>query len=1043
MIAREKEHAVRYRSLEEWVPVGHPDSQAEGLRALLALAVVPVATPVPARGGRSGRGGHHRAPSGTSRIVAEHRTRFASFSVIGAAIFVMGIAAQAVLTGLWHMGAIESFVLQGIASVQVSFLLNYYWTWRDQRAPFWPSFGKFNAQKVLASVANLVVYAGLVKIGINYLAANLATTAVFTLINYVTSHYWVFTPDATVPADSTAIPAVPTLDATPQLHHRWPSVSVVVPCKDNAATIRGTVDSLLGQRYPWLEEVILVGSIGDATWSALADVKDPRLAMLEQEPTPGLRDPAVKRDKGIRKARGEVIALADSDIVMEPSWLTSGVTALLEQGGGVVAGGMRSIHDTFWGRFVDCNRLGAKTPRLPAPYVVTADNFGRRNRKPPITANVMFTRDTYDAGPLDIAWAYGYEDYEWFWRLAKADVHISFTNQITGRHHHRRSFRKLVAEYRRAAGGCAEFVKKHPDSPLARKRLLQAITLPIAGLAAVILAITAVAAGHAVAVGISVVAGLGVLMAREFMNSRTAESLTYPIVGGALGLVFTTALIRGLISSSTRERCPEPIDKATHRRSRQVAWGRPMALAFAAVLAFGAAFRFWQLSAKPGWQYDEGVYSRVATNVLQLGTLNEHIVVGQPWQPFLYQPPFYPLILARWFALTGDSIYHARVLGTLASLAMLTMLWRLLWKIHGPRAGLFATVPIVFDGWLMYIERISYMENLLMLIIVTGFLLYQQALDRPSWQRFALAGLVLGCAVIFKQTGSYVLLSVALCWLVLGRSHRGHLVLLAVAGTVGAAYVLTMMHIFDVPGHDWYIEQTMVQVQRTFGLRHSGGTLTSPVKALHLLAAEYRVFIPSLIVAFGGFLIAARRVIECCQVRSRVPLRGNALLFSWLTAGVIVFGLSSLKFPQYFALILIPAYSFLWTEIYRWDRPTWLKLAAGTLAVLAGLGSFYFRVIDQSDNAFRATQQYAATSIPRGAVVVTEETIGDLIQQPWCRVEAAYECPPGVSYAITWRTYLQSSFELGDKSFAKIMRGAVPVKSFAGFNGAATIWRIR
>ena len=270
---------------------------------------------------------------------------------------------------------------------------------------------------------------------------------------------------------------------------------MVVPCKDNAATIRTTLDALLGQEYPHLEEVILVGSTGDSTWTALADVDDPRLVLLEQEPVPGLRDPAVKRDRGVRKASGDVIALADSDIVMEPGWLACGIGALIAQGGGVVAGGMRSIHDTFWGRFVDNNRLGAKTPRLAVPYLVTARDFGRRNRKPPITANVILAREVYEDQPIDRSWVYGYEDYEWFWRVTKAGHRILFTDRLTGRHHHRRSFQHLVTEYRRAAHGCARFIKAHPDSPLARKRRQQALLLPLAGLAAVAAAGVAVVNG--------------------------------------------------------------------------------------------------------------------------------------------------------------------------------------------------------------------------------------------------------------------------------------------------------------------------------------------------------------------------------------------------------------------------------------------------------------------------------------------------------------------------------------------------------------------
>ena len=177
-------------------------------------------------------------------------------------------------------------------------------------------------------------------------------------------------------------------------------------------------------------------------------------------------------------------------------------------------------------------------------------------------------------------------------------------------------------------------------------------------------------------------------------------------------------------------------------------------------------------------------------------------------EPFLYQPPFYFLLLSRWFSIIGASIYHARLLGVFLTTAMQAVLFRLLWKIHGSAVALFAIIPVIFDGWLMYIERVSYMENALMLLIAAGFLLYQRALEKPSWQRFAIAGAAIGFAGIFKQTGAYALLAVLLCWLVTRRAHKGHLVLLGVALAVIVAYVAVMVRLFDPPGHDWYIGQS-------------------------------------------------------------------------------------------------------------------------------------------------------------------------------------------------------------------------------------------
>jgi 4-amino-4-deoxy-L-arabinose transferase-like glycosyltransferase len=476
-----------------------------------------------------------------------------------------------------------------------------------------------------------------------------------------------------------------------------------------------------------------------------------------------------------------------------------------------------------------------------------------------------------------------------------------------------------------------------------------------------------------------------------------------------------------------------------HRQRRRLAL--LSALAFAAVLCVATSLRLWHLGVSPAWQWDEAVYYRVAIN-LQHGDLSEHSLFGVPWEPFLYQPPFYTLMLSRWFDLLGPSIYHARLLGVLLTAAMQIVLFRLLWKIHGSTVAVLAAIPVMFDGWLMYIERVSYIENALMLLLATGFLLYQRALERPSWQRFAIAGAAIGFAGSFKQTGVYAVLAVLLCWLISRRAHRGHIVLISVAASVIVVYVLVMILKFDVPGHDWFIGQSTTQIRRVLGLEYSGGTLTKPSGVLHLLAAQYRYFIPSVLLAVAAFISVVHRMAQCYRARSWGPAQANALLFSWVATGIVVFGLSSLKFPQYFALILIPAYCFLWTELIRWEwRPAW-KHTAVAVAAAAGLGSFALTVPVFSVNTLALVQQYAATKIPSNSIVVTEESIGDLIPQRWCTVEAASPCLGHATYAITWTTYLQSSFTQGDAAFHQLMEGAVRVQTFTGAVGTATVWKL-
>lgn len=376
---------------------------------------------------------------------------------------------------------------------------------------------------------------------------------------------------ASLGGDVVRVPPSPLLDATGRLSRDvargpapmvLPEVSVVIPVKNSQRTIRSTVDALLAQDYPALAEVIVVGDVGDQTWRALADIIDARLVIIEHEETPGKREPAVKRDVGLRKARSEILALADSDIIMDRDWLSRAVAMLLEQGGGVVCGGMRAAGTGFWPRFVDGSTLAAKTPRVRRTYEVTAQNFGKYGRKPPVTANIVMARDVYEDCPMNDRWDYGYEDYEWFWRIARTGHQILYAAGLTGAHYHRNNFRALAREYQISANGCANFIRAYPDSPLARKRRWQAVLLPVAALGAVGGAAVVVTAGHGVillAAGCALAAGFAI---REVMRARRIEGVAYAMAGLALGFVFVFSLCWSLASPKRPKRTPR------HRLSR-------------------------------------------------------------------------------------------------------------------------------------------------------------------------------------------------------------------------------------------------------------------------------------------------------------------------------------------------------------------------------------------------------------------------------------------------------------------------------------------
>jgi GT2 family glycosyltransferase len=97
---------------------------------------------------------------------------------------------------------------------------------------------------------------------------------------------------------------------------RGPLVSVVVPTYNRAHLIRRTVESVLAQGYAPLEIVIVDDGSTDDTRAVLerAYGGDERVRYVYQEN----RGPAGARNRGFREARGEYVALLDSDDAWHP-----------------------------------------------------------------------------------------------------------------------------------------------------------------------------------------------------------------------------------------------------------------------------------------------------------------------------------------------------------------------------------------------------------------------------------------------------------------------------------------------------------------------------------------------------------------------------------------------------------------------------------------------------------------------------------------------------------------------------------------------------
>jgi hypothetical protein len=178
------------------------------------------------------------------------------------------------------------------------------------------------------------------------------------------------------------------------------------------------------------------------------------------------------------------------------------------------------------------------------------------------------------------------------------------------------------------------------------------------------------------------------------------------------------------------------------------------------------------------------------------------------------------------------------------------------------------------------------------------------------------------------------------------------------------------------------------------------------------------------------------------SARHRRMLVRDPVTAGWLAAVTVVFGASSIRYAQYFELILIPAYLYLWLTLCRCLTWRTVRILAAAAAA-AGVLSFGSRVLGNTGNAFEEAAAYMRASVPHSAVVTAESSLGYDIPQRYCEPYAqdwpSALCQHQSRYLITWQTFLQSDNPLGNPGIAWMISHSRPVMTFTSFEGEVVI----
>lgn len=118
----------------------------------------------------------------------------------------------------------------------------------------------------------------------------------------------------------------------------WPKISVVTPSRNQAAFLERTILSVLNQRYPNLEFIVVDGGSTDGSTGILRKYER-QLARWVSEPDEGQSDAL---NKGFAMATGDLVAWQNSDDIYLPGALETVAKAFRERPG----------HDVYFGNMV-------------------------------------------------------------------------------------------------------------------------------------------------------------------------------------------------------------------------------------------------------------------------------------------------------------------------------------------------------------------------------------------------------------------------------------------------------------------------------------------------------------------------------------------------------------------------------------------------------------------------------------------------------------------------------------------------------------------
>jgi succinoglycan biosynthesis protein ExoA len=241
-----------------------------------------------------------------------------------------------------------------------------------------------------------------------------------------------------------------------------PFISVIVPARNEAAFIAGTLTQLLRQDYdPRRFEVLVAdgGSTDDtrAVVRALA-AGHPNLRLLDNP----RRWSSAGRNAAVRAARGDIVLLVDGHCELDGTRHLADLADAFRRSGADCVGRPQPL-DVRGATRLQRAIAAARASRLghhPASHIYSS----REGFVPPQSVAVAYRREVFATVGLFDETFDACEDVEFNHRVARAGLRCYFTPRVRVRYHPRSSLAGLFRQMVRYGRGRVRLLRKHPET---------------------------------------------------------------------------------------------------------------------------------------------------------------------------------------------------------------------------------------------------------------------------------------------------------------------------------------------------------------------------------------------------------------------------------------------------------------------------------------------------------------------------------------------------------------------------------------------------